>query len=218
MTNGLSVSFYFNTVIAMKDRPRNSYEEAVIALGGPVVGTAAAVGAAVAGNAMDSQLLIALADWGYMINLFNLLPIGSLDGGRIANAISPSIGVLGLLGGGAMIYYGVVHNPIFYLIMLSGAYTTGTRFFGGHEEPKSYYKISGSRQASLLAAYLGLIAALIMAMHENNKRRKTPRQLQYERSTPGYESSEPWARDGGDGVYDDFFSFDGNTNDDDDRW
>lgn len=52
------------------------------------------VGAGV-GQAMDSQLLISLADWGLLINLFNLLPIGSLDGGRIANAISPWIGVAG---------------------------------------------------------------------------------------------------------------------------
>ena len=53
--------------------------------------------------AMDSQLLIALADFGYMINLFNMLPIGTLDGGRIGNAIHPGVGIVGLLGGAGLI-------------------------------------------------------------------------------------------------------------------
>jgi Zn-dependent protease len=204
----------------MKDRPRNAYEEAIIAFGGPVVGSAAAFGTAMAGVSMDSQLLLALADWGYMINLFNLLPIGSMDGGRIANAISPSIGVLGLAGGGALIYYGVVHNPIFYLIMLSGVYTTGTRFFGDSDDPneKNYYKIGGANQAALLSGYLGLIAALIYAMRENDKRRKTPKQLRYEQGLPDHEVSGPWAAEHGDGVYDDFFALDENDSDDDGRW
>jgi len=56
----------------------------MIAFGGPVVGTAAAAALAVTGAAFDSNLMIALADFGFMINLFNLLPIGNLDGGRIA--------------------------------------------------------------------------------------------------------------------------------------
>ena len=56
-----------------------------------------------------------------MLNLFNLLPIGSMDGGRIAGAISPYMQLAGLGAGGALIYAGVVHHPIFYLIMLAGS-------------------------------------------------------------------------------------------------
>jgi hypothetical protein len=32
----------------------------------------------------DSQLLFALADFGFMINLFTMLPLGSMDGGLSA--------------------------------------------------------------------------------------------------------------------------------------
>ena len=87
-----------------------------------MAGSAAAVGTALVAVSTDSQLLYALADWGYLINLFNLLPIGTMDGGRIGNAISPAIGVAGLVGGGALIYYNTIHNPIFYLIMLGGTW------------------------------------------------------------------------------------------------
>ena len=44
----------------------------------------------------DSQLLLALSDFGFMINLFNLMPLGSMDGGRIAGALSPWMNVAGL--------------------------------------------------------------------------------------------------------------------------
>ena len=37
------------------------------------------------------QLLHALADFGCMINLFNLLPLGSLDGGQVAATLHPSL-------------------------------------------------------------------------------------------------------------------------------
>ena len=194
---------FMGAVISMKELPKNSYEEAIIAFGGPVLGSAAALTVGAAGMATDSQLLYALADWGFMINLFNLLPIGSMDGGRICSAISPAIGVLGLTGGGALIYYGVVHNPLFYLIMMAGTYQTVSRYAGWEQEPEGYYKISPKDQASLFAAYLALVAGLILAMKENDKYRKTPKQLKYEAEFPAHVES-PWAIKE-DGNYDDFF-------------
>lgn len=195
---------FMGAVIAMEKRPKNSYEEAIIAFGGPVLGSAAALTVAAAGAATGNQMLFALADWGLLINLFNLLPIGSMDGGRICGAISPSIGVIGLAGGGAMIYYGAVSNPIFYLIMMAGTYQTFSRFMGWGEESEDYYRISSVDQASLFAAYIALIGGLILAMRENNRSRKTPKQLQYEIDSPWDVGTDPWQQND-DGVYDDFF-------------
>ena len=48
-----------------------------------------AVGAAafwVVGESIDSQLLQALGYFGFLLNLFNLIPIGFLDGGQICGA------------------------------------------------------------------------------------------------------------------------------------
>ena len=195
---------FMGAVISMKERPKNSFEEAIIAFGGPVLGSAAALVVAGAGYTTDTQILYALADWGLMINLFNLLPIGSLDGGRICSAISPSIGVLGLAGGGALIYYGTISNPIFYLIMMAGTYQTTSRFMGWEEAPEDYYKISYQNQGTLFGAYLALVAALLLAMKENNSRRKTPSQLRREAEYPHETESVPWGGNE-DGVYDNFF-------------
>ena len=121
---------FVGAVITAKDHPRNGYQEGVIGLAGPVAGTAAALTLGVSGALLDSQLLIALADWGYIINLFNLMPVGMLDGGRVLSPISPYFGVAGLMGGAGCIYFNVIGNPIFYLIMMGGAYSSIQRIMG----------------------------------------------------------------------------------------
>jgi Zn-dependent protease len=62
------------------------WRNALISLAGPFLG---GVGAAVCwaiADARDSQLLMTLAYTGFLLNLFNLIPIGFLDGGAIARA------------------------------------------------------------------------------------------------------------------------------------
>ena len=109
---------FMGAVIATKEMPRDAWEDALIAAGGPVAGSIGAGAVAVAAHVTDSQLLYALADFGFMINLFNLLPIGSMDGGRWAGALSKYVGVAGVGLGGAIAYSGVVKNPLFYLIVV----------------------------------------------------------------------------------------------------
>ena len=69
---------FMGAVIATRNHPRDAWEDALIAAGGPVAGSLGAGAVAIAAGATQSQLLFALADFGYMINLFNLLPIGSM--------------------------------------------------------------------------------------------------------------------------------------------
>lgn len=66
------------------------WRSALVALAGPFVGS---LGAAVAwgiGSARDEQWLVVLANFGFLLNAFNLLPIGFLDGGSVFRAISES--------------------------------------------------------------------------------------------------------------------------------
>ena len=208
---------FMGAVIVMKDKPKNAFQDAMVAFGGPVLGTVSAAVVATAAMTTNSQLLHALADWGYLINLFNLLPIGSMDGGRIGNAISPHIGALGVTAGGAMIYYNAVSNPIFYLIMLGGTYTTASRYFGWDKEDPSYYQIPPSQQTGLFGGYVGLIATLLLLKAQNDKSRLTPRQL--EAQAAGHTVSVDNQKD--DGVYDDYFpdlnKYYGFTDNDDDE-
>lgn len=70
---------FMGASIGMTENPPNAYIEAQVALAGPILGSCAALSLGVLGDITDSQLLLALAHWGYMINLFNLLPSKSTD-------------------------------------------------------------------------------------------------------------------------------------------
>jgi hypothetical protein len=61
--------------IMMKSHPQSVEHEAMVAFGGPVLGTAGAMAVAAAAASTDSQLFYALADFGLMINLFNLVSL-----------------------------------------------------------------------------------------------------------------------------------------------
>lgn len=115
-----------------------------------------------------------------MINLFNLFPIGSMDGGRVANALSPWLGAGGVAFGGYLAFQGVIHNPIFYLILLGGAYTSAARLFKWSDLPEYYYDIPRSKQASIGGAYVALVVTFMMLMRQNNKKRKSAQQLEHE--------------------------------------
>jgi Zn-dependent protease len=81
--------------INLKDQPMNVETEAYVAVAGPVVGTIAAVAVYLWGRSTDSTLLLAIAYAGLFLNLFNLLPLSPLDGGRITAIISPRVWLIG---------------------------------------------------------------------------------------------------------------------------
>jgi Zn-dependent protease len=116
-----------------------------------------------------------------MINLFNLLPIGAMDGGRIASALSPYAGVAGLGIGGALAYAGAVQNPIFYLILLAGGWETFQRFYNPSGMPPNYYRITPLQRTVLTTSYFGLVAALLAGMAANHRHQKPPEVLMRER-------------------------------------
>jgi Zn-dependent protease len=177
---------FLGASVAMKSPPKNAYDEALIALGGPVMGTAGAFAVWGGGFALDSQLCFALADFGFMINLFNLIPIGMLDGGRIGNALSPYAGVAGVGIAGSMIALGQVSNPIFYLITLAGGYQTGTRVWNHYNGvidtsyPKNYFFITNNQKMQIAGGYFGLLSVLFATMALNEKYKKSPERLMYE--------------------------------------
>jgi len=175
---------FMGAVVGMTEHPRSAYEHSLVALAGPVAGSAAAFGVAATGVALDSQLLMAIGDFGLWINLFNLLPIGGLDGGVVAGSLNRWFLVGGLASGAALIANGVIHNPMFYLIMFAGGYSTFTRFFHTHEggPHENYYDIPRNKKIVIGSGYLGLIAALLAAMSWNNQYRKSPAQIRAEKA------------------------------------
>jgi Zn-dependent protease len=78
---------FIGAFIALKEMPPNSKAAAVIALAGPALGTAGALASYGIGLYTHAPIWYALASTAFFINLFNLIPIYPLDGGRVAAAL-----------------------------------------------------------------------------------------------------------------------------------
>jgi Zn-dependent protease len=102
--------------IELKEQPLSVQQEAHIAFAGPFVGTIGAVGVLVLALRLQSPLLLALANAGFFINLFNLVPVTPFDGGRVVAILSPKIWFLGapiLLG-----MFFAFPSPMFLIILI----------------------------------------------------------------------------------------------------
>src|SRR5207245_2511233 len=80
---------FMGAIIALKEAPRNAWIEAQVGIGGPMLGTLGAGLCELVHLATGNPLFRALAYTGFFLNLFNLAPVGFLDGGRIVTALSP---------------------------------------------------------------------------------------------------------------------------------
>jgi Zn-dependent protease len=78
----------FGALIRLKQSPVSPRENARIGLAGPVWGLGAATVAALAGIASGSKLWFAIAQTGAWINIFNLMPVWQLDGGRAFSSLT----------------------------------------------------------------------------------------------------------------------------------
>jgi Zn-dependent protease len=152
---------FLGAVIGMKELPDDAWKEARVALAGPILGSVGAAVAWAAGEATGSELLIALAFVGFFLNLFNLIPIVPLDGGRAVGALHPVFWFVGLL---MMVGLVVVSpNPILILIVIVGGLDLWRRW-RERGEAAEYYRLPAWQRVTVGIVYLGLAAVLALAM------------------------------------------------------
>ena len=152
---------FLGALIAMKGLPKDAWKEAQIALAGPIVGSLGAAAVWAYGEATDNNLLIALAFTGFFLNLFNLLPIVPLDGGRAVAALHPAFWFVGLVGLAALTLF--YPNPILILILVVGGLELWNRWRArGADE--AYYSVRPWQRVVVAVVYVGLAAALGLAM------------------------------------------------------
>jgi Zn-dependent protease len=154
---------FLGAAILLKENPQNAWREAQIALAGPIVGSLGAAAVWWYGEATNNELLIAVAFTGFFLNLFNLLPIVPLDGGRAVAALHPAFWLVGLIGLAALTL--VAPNPILILILVVSAMELWNRWrVRDTPEARTYYSIPPWQRAAVAVVYLGLAAALGVAM------------------------------------------------------
>ena len=154
---------FLGAVVGMRQMPKNAWHEAQVALAGPILGSVGALVVWIAGEAVDSELLVALAFTGFFLNLFNLLPVSPLDGGRAVAAVHPALWALGLAGLLGLVL--VAPNPILIVILLLGGLEVWRRWRGrGEPGGAEYYRVEPWQRVAVGLTYVGLAALLALAM------------------------------------------------------
>ncbi len=156
---------FLGAVVAAKSLGDDAAAEARVGLAGPVLGTLGAALLIPVWLATGNEFWQALAFTGFFLNLFNLLPVVPLDGGRAMAAMAPWMWFVGLA---AMVALAIAFpNPIILIILLFAVLSTWQRWKArraGGEESEAYYRIRPAQRAAVAIVYIGLIALLVVGM------------------------------------------------------
>jgi Zn-dependent protease len=154
---------FLGAAILLKENPLNAWREAQIAIAGPIVGSIGAAVVWLVGEQQNSELFMALGFTGFFLNLFNLLPVVPLDGGRIAAAIHPILWFVGFIGLVGLAF--VRPNPLLILIALIVGLELWRRWQErGTPEAAGYYKVARWQRVAATVGYFGLAALLVLGM------------------------------------------------------
>ncbi len=156
---------FLGAVVSAKSLGDDAAAEARVGLAGPVLGSLGAAALLIPWQLTGDEFWQALAFTGFFLNLFNLLPVVPLDGGRAMAAMTPWMWFLGLF-----VMVGVAFafpNPIIIVIAVFAAFETWRRWKQlreGGEQAASYYRVTPRQRLMVGAVYIGLIALLVLGM------------------------------------------------------
>lgn len=153
---------FMGAFIALKEAPRNAWIEAQVGIGGPLLGTVGALACDGLYGLTGNPLFRALAYSGFLLNLFNLAPIGFLDGGRIVTALSPWLWLVGVVVLGFLAFTHL--NFIVILILVFSVPRLVFLFRKKTEAERRYFEVTPSQRLIMAAQYFGLIIFLVWAM------------------------------------------------------
>lgn len=150
---------FLGAFIAMKGQPRDAYVEAKVAIGGPVLGSLGAWAVLAAGLAFERPFLVTLGHTGILLNLFNLIPVSPLDGGRIVGVFTRGFWIAGYaLGVVALV---ATRSPILFLVLLVGLFTLWQRW---RNPVPGYDHVPTGKRLAMGLAFGALVVALVLTL------------------------------------------------------
>lgn len=151
--------------IEMKEMPRNAEIEAYVGFGGPLVGTIAALICYFVARYFDSSVLMSIAYVGFMLNLFNLIPVSPLDGGRITSVLTPRVWLLGipvLIG-----WFLWRPSPMLIVIAILAFPQLIKAFrYSKHASDADYFEVGAEHRLTYSVYYIGLTGFVAMMTFE----------------------------------------------------
>lgn len=158
---------FFGAFITLKENPSNAWVESWVGIGGPILGTVGSMVCYLIFLGTGSPMYCGLAHVGFLINLFNLAPVGQLDGGRIVTALSPWLWIIGF---GILVVLLVAElsaghlSPILIFILILSVPRLVFLFREKSDAQRRYFEVAPVQRAIMSAMYFGLIAILVIGM------------------------------------------------------
>src|SRR3954471_21928562 len=156
---------FLGAVVGARSLGGSAVAEARVGLAGPVLGTLGCLVVAGIYLATGQEFWRALAFTGFFLNLFNLLPVLPLDGGRAMAAMTRWMWRLGFGAMVALLF--IAPNPILILILVFGGMETYRRWRqrkAGEEGNATYYRVRPAHRLAVGAVYVGLLLVLGVGM------------------------------------------------------
>jgi Zn-dependent protease len=141
---------FVGAIVRMRQYPHDVGEDARVGLAGPIWGLGSAVAAWLAAITTGLPIWYAIAHTAAWLNLFNLLPIWQLDGGRGFRALTRK--QRGIAAAAAVAMWALTHQTILLLIALGAGYRLFSRDYPAEDDNV------------VLMQYVGLIVLLSMLM------------------------------------------------------
>ncbi len=166
-------------IILAKAEGKSAWNQAVMGIGGPIAGSLGALVCWWLYSSTQNELFLGLAYVGFMLNLFNLMPLFPLDGGWITGAVSPYLWLIGIAGLIVAFLTGHIRNPIIFVLLISSLprLWQGVRY--GIAHGPGVQPATLEQKVKMGLAYVALIGALAWAMGATHKDWTPERQNQY---------------------------------------
>lgn len=168
---------FLGAVITARSLGDNAAAEARVGLAGPILGGLGSAVCLVIWRLTGNSFWEALAFVGFLLNLFNLLPVSPLDGGRAMAAMAPAMWFVGLAMMVAFLFLTHFRNPIILLFILIGGLDSSRRWKlrrEGGEDQQAYYRVRPMTRVLVAVVYLALVGLFVLGMTGTNLHASLP--------------------------------------------
>jgi Zn-dependent protease len=153
---------FMGAIIFNKRGSDSAWSQAIMGIGGPVAGSLGACACFGIFEATGNVFYLALASVGFLLNLFNLMPIVPLDGGWIVGAVSPWLWLVGLVGLLTMTFTGHMTNPMVWVLVILSLPRVWSLFRpNGNQVPGILRPPTMPQRLTMGVCYFTLAAALM---------------------------------------------------------
>ncbi len=145
-------------LILLKRNPGTAWEDALVGIGGPVFGTLAGLVCYGIYMVTGNPMFAAIALFTFLLNLFNMVPLYPLDGGRIVSAVSPYIWLLGVVLMAGLYLLRIASNPFIWVLIILSLPAMVSAFKRGTQGTLPWQRVT------MGLSYVGLSTFLVLAV------------------------------------------------------